>query len=92
MQWVGMASLALLLLPFLSQDDFVGFPAVVVLRVVISTVGPFTKYGEPLVAACVRNRTDYIDSTGRVVWTSVSFLHSIFPFFVSLSAVVPVAL
>ncbi|KAI8820686.1 Saccharopine dehydrogenase-domain-containing protein [Fimicolochytrium jonesii] len=34
-------------------------------KVVISTVGPFALHGEPLVAACVRNRTDYIDSTGE---------------------------
>lgn len=37
-------------------------------RVVISTVGPFTKYGSGLVEACVRNRTDYVDSTGETPW------------------------
>lgn len=39
-------------------------------RVVISTVGPFTKYGEVLVAACVRNGTDYCDITGESTWVA----------------------
>lgn len=34
-------------------------------RVVISTVGPYVKYGEPLVAACARAGTDYADITGE---------------------------
>lgn len=34
-------------------------------RVVLSTVGPFTKYGGLLVEACVENQTHYIDSTGE---------------------------
>ncbi|KAF9088390.1 hypothetical protein BGX27_002700 [Mortierella sp. AM989] len=34
-------------------------------KVVISTVGPFIQYGEPLVAACVNQKTHYIDSTGE---------------------------
>jgi short subunit dehydrogenase-like uncharacterized protein len=34
-------------------------------RAVVSTVGPFAKYGEPIVAACVKSRTDYCDSTGE---------------------------
>ena len=34
-------------------------------KVVISTVGPFALYGEPLVAACVKTKTHYIDSTGE---------------------------
>jgi short subunit dehydrogenase-like uncharacterized protein len=33
--------------------------------VVISTVGPFMKYGRPLVDACVKHSTHYIDSTGE---------------------------
>lgn len=33
--------------------------------VVISTVGPYAKYGAELVAACVRNGTDYCDLTGE---------------------------
>ena len=34
-------------------------------RAVLSTVGPFTDYGEPLVRACVEQGTDYLDSTGE---------------------------
>jgi len=33
--------------------------------VVISTVGPFMKYGRPLVDACLKTKTHYIDSTGE---------------------------
>lgn len=34
-------------------------------KVVISTVGPYLKYGEPLVAACAEAGTDYVDLTGE---------------------------
>jgi len=34
-------------------------------RVVVSTVGPFSKYGTPLVAACVKCGTHYADITGE---------------------------
>ncbi len=34
-------------------------------EVVISTVGPYAKYGAGLVAACVKNGTDYCDLTGE---------------------------
>jgi short subunit dehydrogenase-like uncharacterized protein len=34
-------------------------------RVVITTVGPYVKYGEPLVAACAEAGTDYVDLTGE---------------------------
>ncbi|KAJ3217011.1 hypothetical protein HDU67_008656 [Dinochytrium kinnereticum] len=34
-------------------------------RVVLTTVGPFMKFGVPLVDACVRIGTDYVDSTGE---------------------------
>jgi len=37
-------------------------------RVIISTVGPYALYGEPLVRACVRTGTDYCDLTGEVQW------------------------
>ena len=37
-------------------------------RCVLSTVGPYTHYGEPLVAACARNGTDYVDLSGEVLW------------------------
>jgi short subunit dehydrogenase-like uncharacterized protein len=34
-------------------------------RVVITTVGPYIEYGEPLVAACAAAGTDYVDLTGE---------------------------
>ena len=34
-------------------------------QVVISTVGPYISYGEPLVAACAEAGTDYVDLTGE---------------------------
>lgn len=37
-------------------------------RVVISTVGPYALFGEPLVKACVATGTDYCDLTGEVQW------------------------
>lgn len=37
-------------------------------RVVISTVGPYALYGEPMIKACVATGTDYCDLTGEVQW------------------------
>ena len=37
-------------------------------HVVISTVGPYALYGEPLVKACAESGTDYCDLTGEVQW------------------------
>jgi short subunit dehydrogenase-like uncharacterized protein len=34
-------------------------------KVVISTVGPYQQFGEPLVAACAEAGTDYVDLTGE---------------------------
>src|SRR5699024_10626352 len=34
-------------------------------RVVITTVGPYLEYGEPLVAACAEAGTDYVDLAGE---------------------------
>lgn len=34
-------------------------------EVVLTTVGPYAKYGDELVAACVRHGTDYCDLTGE---------------------------
>ncbi|KAJ5913143.1 hypothetical protein N7504_002026 [Penicillium tannophilum] len=36
---------------------------------VLNTVGPFCKYGTPVVAACIEHSTAYVDSTGEHVWT-----------------------
>jgi len=37
-------------------------------KVVLTTVGPYQLYGEPLVAACVANGTDYVDLCGEPAW------------------------
>jgi short subunit dehydrogenase-like uncharacterized protein len=37
-------------------------------RLVVSTVGPYALYGEPLIKACVETGTDYCDLTGEVQW------------------------
>ncbi len=37
-------------------------------RVLLTTAGPFELYGDRLVEACVRTRTDYVDITGEVAW------------------------
>jgi short subunit dehydrogenase-like uncharacterized protein len=39
-------------------------------RVVLSTVGPYALYGEPLVRVCAETGTDYCDLTGEVQWIS----------------------
>ncbi|HST46757.1 saccharopine dehydrogenase family protein [Jatrophihabitans sp.] len=59
---------ALAELPLLAADA--GDPATLAAvaadsRVVISTVGPYLRYGEPLVAACAAAGTDYLDLTGE---------------------------
>jgi len=55
-------------LPLLSADvdDPLSLRAVAdAARVVITTVGPYIKYGEPLVAACAAAGSDYVDLTGE---------------------------
>jgi short subunit dehydrogenase-like uncharacterized protein len=37
-------------------------------RVVITTVGPYQRYGEGLLSACVRGGTDYVDLCGEPTW------------------------
>ena len=37
-------------------------------RAVVSTVGPYALYGEPLVKVCAETGTDYCDLTGEVQW------------------------
>ncbi len=43
-------------------------------RVVISTVGPYIRHGEPLVAACAENGTDYVDLTGEPEFVDLMWL------------------
>ncbi len=47
-------------------------------RVVASTVGPFARYGTPMVEACVQHGTDYCDITGEPQWIreNIDRLHS----------------
>ncbi|MBH0063798.1 MULTISPECIES: saccharopine dehydrogenase family protein [Psychrobacter] len=37
-------------------------------QVIISTVGPYLKYGEPLIKSCSTNGTDYVDLTGEAIF------------------------
>ena len=37
-------------------------------KVVLSTAGPFHRYGSKLVAACIENNTHYVDITGENFW------------------------
>jgi short subunit dehydrogenase-like uncharacterized protein len=37
-------------------------------RVIVSTVGPYALYGEPLVKVCATTGTDYCDLTGELHW------------------------
>jgi short subunit dehydrogenase-like uncharacterized protein len=37
-------------------------------RVIITTVGPYQRYGEPLLAACAKSGTDYVDLCGEPNW------------------------
>jgi short subunit dehydrogenase-like uncharacterized protein len=41
-------------------------------RVVLTTVGPYMKYGEPLVRACVEQATDYVDLTGEAPFVDMT--------------------
>ena len=43
-------------------------------RVVITTVGPYINYGEPLVAACAAAGTDYVDLTGEPEFVDLMWL------------------
>ncbi|GAA4878180.1 hypothetical protein GCM10023235_67840 [Kitasatospora terrestris] len=43
-------------------------------RVVISTVGPYIRYGEPLVAACAEAGTDYVDLTGEPEFVDLMYV------------------
>jgi short subunit dehydrogenase-like uncharacterized protein len=43
-------------------------------RVVITTVGPYIEYGEPLVAACAAAGTDYVDLTGEPEFVDLMWL------------------
>jgi len=43
-------------------------------KVVITTVGPYLEYGEPLVAACAAAGTDYVDLTGEPEFVDLMYV------------------
>lgn len=43
-------------------------------QVILSTVGPYALYGEPMVKACVETGTDYVDLTGETQWIRAMLL------------------
>ncbi|MGH3392572.1 MAG: saccharopine dehydrogenase family protein [Actinomadura sp.] len=43
-------------------------------RVVITTVGPYIHYGEPLVSACATAGTDYVDLTGEPEFVDLTYV------------------
>ena len=43
-------------------------------RVVITTVGPYINYGEPLVAACAETGADYVDLTGEPEFVDLMYV------------------
>ncbi|MCW2888450.1 MAG: Saccharopine dehydrogenase L-glutamate-forming [Streptosporangiaceae bacterium] len=43
-------------------------------RVVVTTVGPYISYGEPLVAACAAVGTDYLDLTGEPEFVDLMYV------------------
>ncbi len=51
-----------------SQDQAAVDAVVSRTRIVLSTAGPFARYGTPIVDACVRFGTDYVDITGETAW------------------------
>jgi short subunit dehydrogenase-like uncharacterized protein len=51
-----------------SQDQRAIDAIVAQTRVILSTAGPFALYGTPLVDACVRFKTHYVDITGETPW------------------------
>jgi short subunit dehydrogenase-like uncharacterized protein len=51
-----------------SEDRAAVDAAVARSRIVLSTAGPFALYGTPIVDACVRLGTHYVDITGETPW------------------------
>lgn len=51
-----------------SQDQAAVDAVVARSRIVLSTAGPFALYGTPVVDACVRFGTHYVDITGETPW------------------------
>jgi len=52
-----------------NADDPAALEAMVArAKVIVSTVGPYQLYGEPLVAACAKTGTAYVDLCGEPAW------------------------
>ena len=51
-----------------SQDQAAVDRMVAQTRVLLNTAGPFALYGTPIVDACTRSRTHYVDITGETPW------------------------
>jgi short subunit dehydrogenase-like uncharacterized protein len=50
-------------------DDAVAVDAMVArTRVVLTTTGPFARYGEAVLASCAKRGVDYVDITGETPW------------------------
>jgi short subunit dehydrogenase-like uncharacterized protein len=59
----------------ISLDDAAALEALVQrARLVLTTVGPYAIHGEPLVAACARAGTDYVDITGEPAFVDDMYL------------------
>ncbi len=65
-QLPGAAGLALIIADAADEQALASMCAQA--RVVISTVGPYALYGEPLVKVCAETGTDYCDLAGEVHW------------------------
>lgn len=51
-----------------SNDDASLDEMTIQTKVIISTVGPYLKYGELLIKSCAKNGTDYVDLTGEAIF------------------------
>ena len=74
---LGAVSPAAADLPLLKADvaDAASMQAIAAsARVVITTVGPYINYGEPLVAACAAAGTHYVDLTGEPEFVDLMWL------------------
>lgn len=67
-QRIGGAEADVPLMSVDSRDQASVDAAVARARVVLNTAGPFALYGTPVVDACVRLGTHYVDITGETVW------------------------
>jgi short subunit dehydrogenase-like uncharacterized protein len=67
-QTLGGGAAAVSVLVADSQDQSAVDAMVSKTRVLLNTAGPFARYGSPIVDACVRFKTHYVDITGETTW------------------------